>query len=66
MPLVDHRLIADATTRNLPDVLTQGSMTRTLIGVLRLSPGEAARRIRAGVSCRPPVSTIHKSLATRR
>jgi Domain of unknown function (DUF222) len=47
MPLVDHRLIADATTRNLPNVLTQGNMTRTLISVLRLSPGEAARRIRA-------------------
>src|SRR5918998_3070703 len=38
MPLVDHRFIADATTRNLPNVLTQGSMTRTLISVLRLSP----------------------------
>jgi hypothetical protein len=47
MPLVDHRLISDATARNLPDVLTQGTMLRTLTSVLRLSAGEAARRIRA-------------------
>src|ERR1044072_1082407 len=44
IPLIDHALIADAEARNLPDALTQPSMIRVLMSVLRLSPGEAPRR----------------------
>ena len=57
MALVDHRFLADATTRNLPEVLTQGTMVRTLISVLRLSPAEAPggygprRRSGTGSAC---------------
>jgi hypothetical protein len=47
MPLADHRMIADAERRNLPDVLTQASMVSALTSTLRLSPAEASRRVRA-------------------
>src|SRR5687768_10696778 len=39
MPLADHALIGEAENRNLPDALTQPSMIRVLMSVLRLSPG---------------------------
>ena len=37
----------NAEARNLPDALTQPSMIQVLMSVLRLSPGEASRRVRA-------------------
>ncbi len=45
--MADHALIADAERRNLPDVLAHGNLVRTLMATLRLSPGEASRRVRA-------------------
>ena len=39
IPLIDHSLIGNAEARNLPDALTQPSMIRVLMSVLRLSPG---------------------------
>ena len=47
LPLIDHRAIRDAAARSLPDALTQSSMTRLLTSALRLSPGEAHRRVKA-------------------
>ena len=47
LPVADHALIADAERRNLPDVLAHGNLVRTLMATLRLSPGEASRRVRA-------------------
>src|SRR5687768_15941616 len=50
IPLIDHCLIADAEARDLPDALTQPSMIQLLMSVLRLSPGEASRRVRAAAA----------------
>ena len=47
LPLVDHAMVGDAARRNLAEVLCQSSMARLLTVTLRLSPGEAARRVRA-------------------
>ena len=52
LPLIDHRVIIDAQRRNLADALTQRSLNRVLVQSLRLSPGEAARRVHACGSCR--------------
>src|SRR6187431_2268881 len=46
IPLIDHSLIGNAEARSLPEALTQPSMIRVLMSVLRLSPGEASRRVR--------------------
>ena len=50
IPLADHRIVADAERRNLPEVLTQPNMVRMLMSTLRLSPGEASRRVRAAAA----------------
>lgn len=47
MPLVDHRALRDAEDRNLAERSGQGRLTRVLTQALRISPGEAARRVRA-------------------
>jgi Domain of unknown function (DUF222)/HNH endonuclease len=51
LALVDHRVVADGDRRGLPGVLTQPSMMRVLMHVLRLSPGEASRRCAAAAAC---------------
>ena len=62
MALVDHRMITDAETRGLPDALTQGSMQRVLVSALRLSPGEANRRVRAAQALGPRTSMVGEPL----
>ena len=47
LSLVDHRLIRDSLDRDLPQALTQTSIQRVLTQALRISPGEASRRVRA-------------------
>ena len=47
LPLVDHAAIGEVSRRNLPEALCQSSLARLLAVTLRLSPGEAARRVRA-------------------
>jgi hypothetical protein len=47
LPLVDHGVIADANLRQLSDVLCQANLARVLTSALRISAGEAARRVRA-------------------
>jgi hypothetical protein len=47
MALVDHRIVIEAQAGSVPELLCQGSMIRLLTSMLRLSPGEAARRVRA-------------------
>ena len=47
LPLIDHRVIGDATRRGLPDTLCQGSMARALASALRISMPEATRRVHA-------------------
>ncbi len=47
LPLIDHQMINEGTTRNLAQNLCQGSMTRVLTSALHISAGEAAGRVRA-------------------
>ena len=46
MPLVDHRALRDAEARDLAGTLCQGRLSRVLTQALRISAGEAARRVR--------------------
>ena len=62
IPLIDHQLIAAAHTRNLPAALTQKTMIRTLMSVLRLSPGEASRRVRAAAAVGERTSMLGQPL----
>ncbi len=66
LPLVDHHVIAAAQARNLPETLCQGSLVRMLIAGLRLSPGEAARRVRAAQACGPRRAVTGEALAPTR
>jgi hypothetical protein len=45
MPLIDHRVIRDSLSRDLPGALCQTGMTRVLTPALRLSRAEASRRV---------------------
>ena len=45
LPLVDHAAIGAVVGRDLPAKLTQATAQRLLSALLRLSPGEAARRV---------------------
>lgn len=47
LPLVDHRILREASERELPAPLCQGSLPRVLTQALRISPAEASRRVRA-------------------
>ena len=44
LPLIDHRLIADAEASHLSEEYCSSTMTHFLIRVLQLSPGDAAAR----------------------
>ena len=59
---IDHSLIREAETRNLPEALTQPSMIRVLMSVLRLSPGEASRRVRAAAAVGERTSMLGQPL----
>jgi hypothetical protein len=65
LSVVDHRLIADGMVRELPDRLTQRSMAQVLVSALRLSPGEAARRIRAAEKLGEQTSMLGEPLGAR-
>ncbi len=62
IPLIDHSLIGEAETRDLPEALTQPSMIRVLMSVLRLSPGEASRRVRAAAAVGERTSMLGQPL----
>ena len=62
IPLIDHALIGEAESRNLPEALTQPSMIRVLMSVLRLSPGEASRRVRAAAAVGERTSMLGQPL----
>ena len=66
IPLADHSLIGEGETRNLPEALTQPSMIRVLMSVLRLSPGEASRRVRAAAAVGERTSMLGQPLAPLR
>jgi hypothetical protein len=62
LPLIDHRMIADAEASDLPREYCSSTMTQFLIRVLQLSPGEAATRIRAAAAVGPRTSMLGASL----
>lgn len=47
LPMVEHRLVLEAGARDLPGRFCQSSVARLMAQTLRLSAGEAARRVRA-------------------
>lgn len=47
LPVVEHRLIRDAQARDLASVYCTGRLSRLMTSMLRISGGEAARRVRA-------------------
>ena len=63
MALVDHRWIGAAEQRSLAESLCQGSTRRMLTSVLRLSRGEAARRVRAAEAVGPRTSVLGRPLS---
>ena len=52
LPLVDHRLIADAESNDLPGEYCCSTLSQFLVRVLQLSHGEAASRVRAAAAAR--------------
>ena len=62
LPLVDHGVIGAAVRRNLPEALCQSSLARLLTVTLRLSPGEASRRVRAAEAMAERVSMTGEPL----
>jgi hypothetical protein len=62
LPLVDHALVADAEATDLPGTYCFSSLTRFLVRVLQLSPGEAASRVRAAAAVGPRRSMLGEKL----
>jgi hypothetical protein len=58
LPLVDHHLIADAEATDLAETYCSATLTRFLVQVLQLSPGEAATRVRAAAAVGPRRSML--------
>ena len=66
LPLVDHALIVDAQTHDLPGHYAFASLSMMLIKTLRLSPGEAAMRVRAADAVGSRTSMLGQPLAPPR
>jgi hypothetical protein len=61
LPLIDHRLIANAEATDLAGQRCFSSLARLLTGTL-LSPGEAASRVRAAAAVGPRTSELGEAL----
>ena len=66
LALVDHRAVRDGEGRRLPEKLSQPSMARLLAWALRLSRGEAGRRVRAAEALGERVTTTGEALGPLR
>jgi len=64
--LLDHALVAEGKARRLPETLTQRSMAGVLAWALRISRGEAARRVRAAEQLEARRSVTGEALAPLR
>jgi len=62
LPLIDHRLIADAEAHHLSEEYCSSSINQFLVRVLQLSPGEAAARVRAAAAVGPRTTMLGASL----
>ncbi len=63
LPLVDHRVVRDGDARRLPETWTQPSMIGVLVSALRLSRGDAGRRVRAAEALGERVAMTGETLA---
>ena len=66
LPLVDHAAIGAVVARDLPATLTQATVQRMLASMLRLSPGEASRRVRAAEALAGRTSMTAEPLESQR
>jgi hypothetical protein len=64
LPQVDHHLIADAEATDLAETYCSATLTRFLVQVLQLSPGEAASRVRAAAAVGPRRSMLGGTVGT--
>ena len=62
LPLVDHRLIADAEASHLAEEYCCSTISQFLVRVLQLSHGEAASRVRAAAAVGPRTSMLGEKL----
>ena len=62
LSLIDHALIHAAEQQDLAQQLCQGSTRQLLAATLRISKGEAARRVRAAEAVGPRVSQLGQPL----
>jgi hypothetical protein len=62
LPLIDHSLIAHAEATDLAETYCSSTLTRFLVQVLQLSPGEAASRVRAAAAVGPRTSMLGERL----
>lgn len=60
--LVDHRAVADAERRHLPDRYLHKNVKSLLAATLRLSPAEAGRRVRAANAVGDRISMLGEKL----
>src|SRR4051794_21456631 len=63
MALVDHELVGACERRDLPARHSEPNVARLMASVLRVSPAEANRRVRAAEACRPRMSLTGEPLA---
>jgi hypothetical protein len=63
LPLVDHRLIAQAETSDLAREYCSATITQFLVRVLQLTHSEAAARVRAAAALGPR-TTMHGETAS--
>jgi len=66
LPLVDHAMLGEAQARGLTDRLTQPSLARVLVSSLRLSAGEAHRRVKAADALAAGTTMTGERLEPRR
>lgn len=66
LSVVDHRLIGAAEAAGVAGLCGQPSMRQALVHLLRLSPGEASRRVVAAQACTEQVSTLGEVLPPAR
>jgi uncharacterized protein DUF222 len=62
LPLIDHRLIANAEATDLASTYGFTNLSRFLTRILQLSPGEAASRVRAAAAVAPRTSMLGECL----
>lgn len=64
--LIDHRVVRDGEARRLPDTLSQPSMAAVMSWALRVSRGEAQRRVRAAEQLSGGTTPTGEVLSPRR